>query len=68
VNEAAATALQAQLRGSLLRPGDPGYDDARTIWNGMIDRRPALIARCLGVGDVVACVNAAREHGLPLSI
>ncbi len=60
--------LQAQLRGTVLRPGDPGYDDARTIWNAMIDRRPALIARCLGVGDVIACVNFARTHRVPLSI
>ena len=60
--------LQAQLRGRLLRPGDPGYDDARTIWNGMIDRRPALVARCVGVGDVVACVRFAKAQGLTLSV
>jgi FAD/FMN-containing dehydrogenase len=47
---------------------DTGYDDARSIWNAMIDRRPALIARCLGVADVVTCVNFAREHGVMLSI
>ena len=56
------------LRGELIRSVDPGYDDARSIWNAMIDRRPALIARCLGVADVVTCVNFAREHGLLLSI
>ncbi|HEY1911759.1 MAG TPA: FAD-binding oxidoreductase [Vicinamibacterales bacterium] len=61
-------ALQAQLRGTLLRPGDSGYDESRTIWNGMIDRRPALVARCVGVGDVVACVRFAREQRMPLSI
>ena len=44
--------LKAQLRGSLLVAEDPGYDEARTIWNAMIDRRPAMIARCLGVADV----------------
>lgn len=60
--------LRARLRGALLLPGDPGYDDARSIWNAMIDRRPALIVRCLGVADVVTCVNVAREHDLPLSI
>jgi FAD/FMN-containing dehydrogenase len=60
--------LQAQLRGTLLLHGQPGYDDARAIWNGMIDRRPAMIARCVGVGDIVACVKFARAHGLPLSI
>ena len=56
------------LRGELIRSVDPGYDDARSIWNAMIDRRPALIARCLGVADVVTCVNFARERGLLLSI
>ncbi|TMC58326.1 MAG: FAD-dependent oxidoreductase, partial [Chloroflexi bacterium] len=60
--------LRGRLRGLLLLPGEGGYDEARAIWNAMIDRRPALIARCLGVTDVVACVNFAREHALPLSI
>lgn len=60
--------LRAHLRGSLLLPRDPGYDEARTIWNAMIDRWPALIARCLGVADVVACVHFARERGLALTI
>lgn len=49
-------------------PGEPGYDDARSVWNGMIDRKPAAIARCLGTADVITCVNAAREQKLPLSI
>ena len=60
--------FKESLRGELIRSDDPGYDDARSIWNAMIDRRPALIARCLGVADVVTCVNFAREHGLLLSI
>ena len=60
--------LRARLRGSLLLPGAAEYDAARSLWNAMIDRRPALIARCLGVADVVACVDFARAHGLPLSI
>src|SRR5215475_15417022 len=60
--------FKESLRGELIRVGDAGYDDARSIWNAMIDRRPALIARCLGVTDVVTCVNFAREHGLILSI
>ena len=66
--EAVATDLKGRIRGPLLRPGDPGFDEARSIWNAMIDRRPALIVRCLGVADVVACVNAARERGMPLSV
>jgi FAD/FMN-containing dehydrogenase len=60
--------LRGRLRGFLLLPGEPGYDDARCIWNAMIDRRPALIARCLGVADVVTCVNFAREQDLAISI
>lgn len=60
--------LRARLRGPLLVPGAAGYDEARSIWNAMIDRRPALIARCLGVADIVACVNFARERGLVLSV
>ena len=61
-------ALAARLRGPLLRPGDPGYDEARAVWNGMIDRRPALVVRCLGTADVVACVEFARASGLTLSV
>jgi len=57
-----------RLRGQLLLPGNDGYDDARSVWNGMIDQNPAIIARCLGVADVVACVNFAREQGIELSI
>lgn len=64
----ALDALSASLRGTLVAAGEPGYDDARAIWNGMIDRKPALIARCLGTADVVACVNFAREQGVALSI
>jgi FAD/FMN-containing dehydrogenase len=63
-----AEALRPRLRGSLLLPGEPAYDEARSIWNAMIDRRPAMIARCLGAADVVAGVSFAREHGLALSI
>lgn len=54
--------------GSLLRPGDQGYDDARKVFNGMVDRCPALIARCANADDVVAAVTVARERGLPLSV
>ena len=60
--------FKESLRGELILSEDAGYDDARSLWNAMIDRRPALIARCLGVTDVVASVNFAREHGLLLSI
>ena len=61
-------AFKASLRGALLRPGEAGYDDTRTIHNGMIDRRPALIARCAGVADVLTAVRFAREHDLLVSV
>jgi FAD/FMN-containing dehydrogenase len=64
LDESAVAELRMQVRGALLRPGDPGYDAARAIWNGMIDKRPALIARCTGPADVIACVNFARTHRL----
>jgi FAD/FMN-containing dehydrogenase len=60
--------FRAAFRGALLRPGEAGYDDARQIWNAMIDRRPALIARCTGTADVVAAVRFARDHGLLSSV
>jgi FAD/FMN-containing dehydrogenase len=56
------------FRGAVMRRGDDGYEDARTVWNGAIDRRPAAIARCLGTSDVVAAVRYAREHGLKASV
>jgi len=58
----------AQFQGDLLYAGDAGYDDARTIWNAMIDRRPAVIARCTGTADVVEAVRFARRHDLLLSV
>jgi FAD/FMN-containing dehydrogenase len=54
--------------GQVLHAEDDGYDDARKVFNGMIDRRPAAIARCAGADDVVAAVNLARENNLPLSV
>ena len=64
----ALEALAERLRGPLLRTGDAGYDAARRVWNGMIDRRPALIARCAGAGDVMTAVRFARDHGLLVSV
>jgi FAD/FMN-containing dehydrogenase len=61
-------AFKATLRGTVLQPADPGYDDARAIWNAMIDKRPAMIVRCAGTADVVLAVNFARENGLPLAV
>ncbi len=56
------------LRGELIRPEDEGYHDARRVWNAMIDRRPALIARCAGAADVISAVNLAREREMLVSI
>lgn len=60
--------LRTTLRGELLQPGDAGYDDARAVWNAMIDKKPALIARCQGQSDVAASILFAREHGLEVSV
>ncbi|CAN5305523.1 FAD-binding oxidoreductase [soil metagenome] len=64
----AMEALRTRLQGDLLFPRAPGYDSARSLWNGMIDRRPALIAQCLNTNDVRESINFARDHGLRLSI
>jgi len=64
----AVTAFQARLRGALLSPGADGYDAARKVWNGNIDRRPALIARCTGVADVMEAVHFARTHQLLVAV
>ena len=60
--------LRAGVRGPVILPADPGYDAARAIWNGAIDRRPACIARCTGVADVVAAVGFARERDLLVAV
>ncbi len=60
--------LRTTFRGDLIHSGTPGYDDARKVYNAMIDRHPAIIARCTNAGDVIAAVNYAREHDLPLSV
>jgi FAD/FMN-containing dehydrogenase len=68
LDSAAVALLRESLRGELLQAGDKGYDEARSIWNAMIDRRPALIARCRGVSDVRTAVKFAGEHSLLTSI
>jgi len=68
LEEAVVRGFAESLRGRLARPGDDGYDAARKVWNGMIDRRPALIARCAGPADVIAAMRFAREHGLLVSV
>ena len=71
VSSAPAPALRAfaeRFRGRLIGPGDEGYDDARSIWNGAIDRRPGLVARCSDADDVINSVRFAREHDLRMSV
>ena len=68
LDEATVQGFKTSLRGPLLRPGDDGYDEARTIWNAMIVKRPALIVRCAGVADVINAVNFARTNNLLVAV
>jgi FAD/FMN-containing dehydrogenase len=61
-------ALRAELRGTLLLAADAGYEQARQVWNGMIDRRPGMIVRCAGVADVIAAVKLAKAHDLVVAV
>ncbi len=62
------TALRPQLRGSLCLQDEDGYDEARTIWNAMIDRRPGAVVRCRGASDVMRAVRFARDNGLLVAV
>jgi FAD/FMN-containing dehydrogenase len=64
----ALTELERSFRGQLVRPSDPAYDEQRKVWNGSIDRSPALIARCAGAADVIAAVKFARATGLQVAV
>ena len=68
VDDISTQKLGASLEGALLFPDDAGFDEARTVWNGMVDRRPALVARCVSSADVVKAVTFARQHGTLVSI
>jgi FAD/FMN-containing dehydrogenase len=68
IKDEAVAELRTSLRGLLLRPGDNGYETARHVWNGMIDKHPALIARCTGVADVIAAIQFARTHHLLVAV
>ena len=65
--ETAVKELRGAMRGEVLIPGEEGYDQARRVWNGMIDRHPLIIVRCLGASDVIKGVRFARQHGLTVS-
>jgi FAD/FMN-containing dehydrogenase len=69
IDDKTIDAFRAQLRGALLRAGDAGYDESRTVWNGMFDdRRPALVVRAQGTSDVIAAVNFARAQKIALAV
>ena len=68
LKQEAIDGLRLRHRGPLLLPGEAGYEDSRSVWNAMIDRKPALVARCRGASDVIACVQFARDNDMLLSI
>src|SRR5439155_2558118 len=68
VSDRAISGLGSSLRGRIIRPADGDYDEARRVWNGMIDRRPTLIVRPTVAADVVAAVNFARDNALLVSV
>jgi FAD/FMN-containing dehydrogenase len=68
IDESTIPVIRDRFAGELLEPGDDGYDDARSLYNAMIDRRPRVIVRCAGAADVVAGISLARETGLPLAV
>src|SRR3954463_14861736 len=68
IGEATVGELQASLRGVVIRPHDPSYDEARALWNASHDKRPALIIRCTGTADVVTAVEFACSHDLPVAV
>jgi FAD/FMN-containing dehydrogenase len=68
LDASAVEELEASLRGRVVGPADADFDEQRKVWNGSIDRRPALVARCAGVSDVAAAVRFARRTGLPLAV
>jgi FAD/FMN-containing dehydrogenase len=68
LSDAALEELRKVFRGSLITAADDQFEGARKVWNGMIDRRPRLIAQCAGAADVISAVNFARIHGLLVAI
>jgi FAD/FMN-containing dehydrogenase len=68
IGEATLGELESTLRGQLVRPADPDYDQARAVWNATHDRRPALVIRCAGAADVIRAVEFARSEGLQVAV
>jgi FAD/FMN-containing dehydrogenase len=68
ISSEAVETLRQTMRGQLLLPGQDGYESARSIWNAMIDKRPAIVARCAGVSDVLRSVAFVRQHDLLVGV
>src|SRR4051812_38730220 len=68
VGDSAVAGLRAAVGGEVVVPGDGGYEEPRRVWNGSIDRPPAVIARCSGVDDVRTAVRFGRDHRLPVAV
>ncbi len=68
MDDQAIAALATEMRGACFTPSDAGYDDARMVWNGSIDKHPAIVARCGGVADVIDAVNFARANGVLVAV
>jgi FAD/FMN-containing dehydrogenase len=68
LEEATVEEFGATLRGDIIRPEDEGYDEARKVYNAMIDKRPRMIVRCFDVADVISCVDFARENDVLLAV
>src|SRR5579884_1571202 len=68
LDPALVASLRTAIRGEVIAPADPGYERARKVYNGMIDRHPALVVRASDVADVIAAVTFAGERGLPLAV
>src|SRR5512135_2682037 len=68
IGETSVQELRAKLRGQLITPSDADYEPARRVYNGMIDRRPGAIARCVDAADVIASIGFARTNAIPLAI
>ncbi|MGH8869124.1 MAG: FAD-binding oxidoreductase [Actinomycetes bacterium] len=68
LTDATARSLRSTVTGEVLLPGDPAYDEARAVWNAMVDHRPRVIVRCTGAEDVAAALRLAREHGLEIGV
>lgn len=68
VSSEALTALRAALGGQVFLPGDPGYDESRTVWNATVDKRPGLVVRCAGTSDVIQAIRFVRQHDLLVAV